>query len=176
MPFGNHALAAAAILTIGLGGCQGSGSHAGLRGSPAGVPILFESIDGPPAPVKTALAGELSTAARERHVSIANAGTTARYRVRGYVSTEKTAEGGAALAFVWDVFDAEKHRAKRITGSSPVTGSAASWSGLDEDALAQLAAQSMVEIATFLSEAPATVASASSTGDPASPPLSFAAQ
>ena len=173
MPFGNHALAAAAILTIGLGGCQGSGSYAGLKGSPAGVPILFESIDGPPAPVKTALAGELSTAARERHVSIAGAGTQARYRVRGYVSTEKTADGGAALAFVWDVFDAEKHRAKRITGSSPVTGSAPSWSGLDQDALAQLAAQSMDEIATFLSEVPASVASA---GDPASPPLSFAAQ
>src|SRR3954452_24508995 len=110
MPFRQAALVAAAIMTTSLGACHTPGSSASLNGSPAGVPIQFESIDGPPAPVKAALAGELSAAARERHVEIAGAGTPARYRVRGYLSTETTAGGETALAFVWDVFDADKRR------------------------------------------------------------------
>jgi hypothetical protein len=164
------ALVAAVLMALSLGACQNSGSSANLNGSPEGVPIQFESIDGPPAPVQSALAGELSTAARERHVEIAAAGTPARYRVRGYLSTEKTADGDTALAFVWDVFDADKRRAKRITGFSPIrTGAAKSWSGLDKQALAELAAQSMNEIAGFLSQAPTLMASASPVDGSATP-------
>jgi hypothetical protein len=176
MPFRQTALAAAAIVTTSLGACQNLGSSASLNGSPEGVPIQFESIDGPPAPVKTALAGELSMAARERKGEMAGAGMPARYRVRGYVSTETTADGEPALTFVWDVFDADKRRAKRITGSSPIRSAGAkSWSGLDKQALAQLAAQSMNEIAGFLSQAPTQMASAASV-DGAALPESFAAQ
>lgn len=170
------ALAAAAILTASLGGCQ-TGSYASLKGSPSGVPILFESIDGPPAPVRTALAGELSAAAKARHVDIASTGTPARYRVRGYLSTARADEGDATLSYVWDVFDAEKHRAKRITGSSPIgTASTPSWSALDRDALARLAARSMDEIADFLSEAPTVVAEDKPAGSDATPSLGFAVQ
>ena len=143
---------AAAGLFLGLAACQ----SAGLGGSPAGVPIAVEIIDGPPAPVRTALAGELVAAANERQVEIVATGAPARYRVRGYLSTETNPEGETSLAFVWDVFDAEKRRAKRLTGSSPIRSAAANpWSGLDKEALAKLAAQSMDEIAGFLSEAKA---------------------
>jgi hypothetical protein len=153
---------AAAVVTLGLGACQGSGgSVAGLRHSPAGVPVAFDSIDGPPPTVKTAFAGELAAAANDRQVEIAGTGASARYRVRGYLSTEPSADGNTNLAYVWDVFDAEKRRAKRITGSSSLQKAAAEpWSGLDKDTLRRLAAMSMDEIAGFLSETPAVVAAA----------------
>jgi len=55
------------------------------------------------------------------------------------------------VAYVWDVFDSQKRRAKRLEGSSPVP--AASISTLDKQALAKLAQASMDEIADFLSAA-----------------------
>jgi hypothetical protein len=146
---------AAALAIAGLGACQASGgSFASLGGSPSGVPIAFVSIDGPPAPVRSALTDELVTAAASRQIEIAGAGAPARYQVRGYLSAETSASGETALAYVWDMFDAEKRRAKRLTGTSPVPVSAADpWSGLDQAALARVAAASMDEIAGFLTEA-----------------------
>jgi hypothetical protein len=146
-------LAAAAMATLGLGACQGSGSSfSSLDGSMAGAPIAVESIDGPPDAVKTALAAELVSAASARKVEIAPAGAPARYRLRGYLSTETTAEGDTTLAFVWDVFDSKQRRATRIAGTSPArTAAAKPWSGLDKEALSKLAARSMDEIAGFLS-------------------------
>jgi hypothetical protein len=146
-------LAAAAMATLGLGACQGSGSSfANLDGALSGAPIAVESIDGPPDAVKTALAAELVSAASARKVEIAKAGAPARYHLRGYLSTETTADGDTALAFVWDVFDSKQRRATRIAGTSPArTSPAKPWSGLDREALAKLAARSMDEIAGFLS-------------------------
>jgi hypothetical protein len=146
-------LAAAAVATLGLGACQGSGSSfSSLDASSSGAPIAVESIDGPPDAVKTALAAELVSAASERQVEIAQAGTPARYHLRGYLSTQATADGDPALAFVWDVFDSKQRRATRIAGTSPIrTAPAKPWSGLDKEALAKLAARSMDEIAGFLS-------------------------
>lgn len=147
---------AAPVLLAALGACQsggGQGSFASLRASPAGVPIALEVMDGPPAPVRTALTQELAAAASARQVELAGASAPARYRVRGYLSAESDAEGGLALAYVFDVFDAEKRRATRLAGSSPIrTAAADPWSGLDQDTLAELAGRSMDEIAAFLSE------------------------
>ncbi|HEU6441786.1 MAG TPA: hypothetical protein VFF38_05455, partial [Microvirga sp.] len=74
---------AAIAMTMVLGACQGSL----LSGSPEGVPVAVESIDGAPAPVQAALLGELATAASERRVELVGSSDDARYRVRGYIST-----------------------------------------------------------------------------------------
>jgi hypothetical protein len=153
-------LAAPAVL-IGLAACQ----ETAVRGSPAGIPVALESIDGIPATTKTALTSELSAAASSRQVELAGASSTARYRVRGYLSKETTTEG-TSLAFVWDVYDAEKRRAKRLTGSSPMRSSS-DPAGLDKETLAKLAAMSMDEIAEFLAESksgPTVTADASGGG------------
>jgi hypothetical protein len=172
-----HALQlAAAAMVVGLAACQ-SGSLMG--GSPAGIPIAFESIDGPPPPVKTMLEEELVSAASSRQVELAGMDSQARYRVRGYLSAEASAEGGTALAFVWDVFDAEKRRAKRLTGSSAIrVASGDVWTGLDREALRKLAAQSMDEIAGFLSESRSEAPTATAEAAPASADgaLGFATQ
>jgi hypothetical protein len=135
---------AAAAMMISLGACQGS-----VSGSPEGVPVALESIDGAPAKVQTALIGELATAASDRKVELVDSSAQARYRVRGYISTE-TAEGETKVAYVWDVFDAQKRRAKRLAGSSPVSIGSSSISSIDKETLAKLAAASMDEIAEFL--------------------------
>lgn len=148
--FWHAARLAAPVLLVGLAACQETGSASAVRGSPAGIPVALESIDGVPATTKTALTSELTAAASTRQVELAGASSSARYRVRGYLTKETTAEG-TALAFVWDVYDAEKRRAKRLTGSSPIPRSADPAS-LDKETLAKLAAMSMDEIAEFLAE------------------------
>jgi hypothetical protein len=135
---------AAAAMMISLGACQGS-----VSGSPEGIPVALESIDGAPAKVQTALIDELATAATDRKVDLVGSSAQARYRVRGYISAD-TSEGGTKVAYVWDVFDAQKRRAKRLTGSSPVSISSGSISSIDKETLAKLAAASMDEIADFL--------------------------
>jgi hypothetical protein len=158
-------LLAAALMAVSLGACQGDS----FGGSPEGVPIALESIDGAPDPVRAALIDELSTAASDRKVELVGVSAEARYRVRGYLSTETT-EGRTKVAYVWDVFDSQKRRAKRLSGSSPVTVPSGSLTDLDKATLAKLASASMDEIAEFLAaakaEEPFQTAEAS-TGQPA---------
>ena len=140
-----HARLGAIALTMALGACQGT-----FSASPEGIPVALESIDGAPVPIRAALTEELATAATDRKVDLVGASAEARYRVRGYLSTA-TENGETKVAYVWDVFDSQKRRAKRLEGSSPVP--AASISSLDKQALATLAQASMGEIAEFLSAA-----------------------
>jgi hypothetical protein len=158
-------------LVAGLAACQGAGPSIG--GSPAGVPIALESIDGPPSQIRTALIGELNTAASDRKVDLVGASAQARYRVRGYLSAETADGGGTKVAYVWDVFDSQNKRAKRLTGASPVLASYTSLSALDKETLARLANSSMDEIAEFLStakgESPIQTAEAALEADPVAP-------
>jgi hypothetical protein len=137
---------AAMAMTMALGACQGPL----MSGSPEGVPVAVESIDGAPAPVQTALLNELATAASDRKVDLVGSNAEARYRVRGYLSTA-TEDGETKVSYVWDVFDAQKRRAKRLEGSRPVTLASGSVSAIDKETLAKLAQSSMDEIADFLS-------------------------
>ncbi|WP_150117468.1 hypothetical protein [Microvirga vignae] len=133
-------------ITMALGACQGSL----MGGSPEGVPVALESIDGAPAPIQTALLDELATAASDRKVELVGSSAEARYRVRGYLSTA-TEDGETKVSYVWDVFDSQKRRAKRLEGSRPVTLASGSISAIDKETLAKLAQSSMDEIAEFLS-------------------------
>ena len=137
---------AAMAMTMALGACQGSLTS----GSPEGVPVAVESIDGAPAPVQTALLNELATAASDRKVELVGSSAEARYRVRGYISTA-TEDGETKVSYVWDVFDAQKRRAKRLEGSRPVALASGSVSAIDKETLSKLAQSSMDEIADFLS-------------------------
>jgi hypothetical protein len=166
----NWALPLMAAMAVALGACQETrgGVFGFAFGSPAGVPIAFDTIEGAPAPVRTALARELAAAAARRQVQLVGWSNQARYRVRGYLTTEPSPDGGTALAFVWDVFDPHSGRAKRVTGSSPIrSASRDPWTGLDKAALARLADESMHEIASFLSASAA--AGMTPTPTPASP-------
>lgn len=141
---------AALVAGLALGACQGAGGLAG--GSPAGKPIAVWSIEGAPPEVQTALTSELAEAATQRRVELVGLGQGARYRMKGYLTPGRSPEGGEEVAFVFDVFDAQERRAKRVAGSSPIRAAGRDpWQGLDRDALRRLAARSMEEIAAFLS-------------------------
>ncbi len=137
----------------GLAACQTTGTA--TNGSPAGVPITVDIVDGAPQRVKTAFASEIYSAAAAKKVDLVQGDSQARYQVRGHLSTNVDAAGSSTVAVVWDVFDTEKRRARRLTGSSPIRAGAQphSWQGLDKETLAKLAASSMDEIAAFLAEA-----------------------
>ncbi|MCB8821595.1 hypothetical protein [Microvirga rosea] len=140
---------AAVAMTMLLGACQ---TDSLSSGSPEGVPIALESIDGAAPPVRTALINELTTAAADRKVALVGSTAEARYRVRGYLSTQ-TVKGETKVAYVWDVFDSENRRAKRLEGTSPAKVAGKAISASDKEALAKLASASMDEIAQFLSDA-----------------------
>src|SRR3954470_124045 len=163
---GSFLIRAAAVgaLAGGLAACQsGGGGLLASGGSPAGKPIAVESIEGVSPAMKTALTDQLASAATSRRVELVGTGA-ARYRVRGYLSAEPSDGGGTQLAFVWDVFDAQKRRTKRVTGTSPIRS--ASLEGLDKETLRKLAADSMDELATFLSASASTPAGEAAEPEP----------
>ena len=61
-------------------------------------------------------------------------------------------EGGKpSFAWVWDVYDADKRRALRISGEEPATGRARdAWSAADDQVLRGMARSGMERIAAFL--------------------------
>lgn len=142
----------AALLLLGLAACQSTAGGPGPLVSAPGVPITLSVVNGPPGDLDGALQRELQAAAAARRVEVVDEPGSARYRVMGYLSTEPTPEGGTAVAYVWDVFDAAKRRARRVAGSSPLPAGAKGdpWSGLDREGLRRLAEASMNEIATAL--------------------------
>jgi len=165
---------AAAFAT--LAACQSTG--VAFNGSPSGVPITVDIVDGAPNAVKTAFASEIVSAAATKKVDLVPADDQARYRVLGHLSTEAGADGEPVLAVVWDVVDADKRRAKRITGSTPIrAASAARGENLDKETLAKLAATSMDEIAAFLAETKSGSTQTADLGATAgAAPLGFAAR
>ena len=93
-------LAAAAA---GVAACQDAGGRAASPGLPgagaSGTPIAVAIIEGALQKVRAALASELSSAAAARRVEVVGPGAAVRYRVRGYLTAETTAEDGPTLAF-----------------------------------------------------------------------------
>ena len=115
--------------------------------------------------MKTAFASELAAAATTRRVDLVGAGGEARYRVRGYVSTQTNPQGEPVLTFVWDVFDAESVGRSASQGRARCAPPPADRPSAAPPTLgrvstrrpSQLASKSMDEIAAFLSEAKAGV-------------------
>jgi hypothetical protein len=119
------------------------------------VPIAFESIDGAPDALKGEFASALVSEASARRVEVVPSDGPARYRLRGYLTTYQSDDGRTMLAFVWDVFDAAKRRARRLEGAMQAGRSGPDpWSTIGTAQLQQAASQSMNEIASFLAGNP----------------------
>jgi hypothetical protein len=158
------------VAATALGGCQqGTASLGGARVSAPGVPIAVESIAGAPDGVTSRFSTALATEASARQVELVGGESNARYRVRGYLSAEPTEDGSTSLAFVWDVFDAQKKRAQRVQGASIASARAGQnpWDGVDQTTVSKAASESMDAIAGFLTTSPSVV-SASAAATPAS--------
>lgn len=151
--FGTVAVPAFALA---LAGCQETTSVASARVDAPGVPVSVQSISGAPDNVTTSFASLLGEAAADRQMEIVPGDKPARFRVRGYLTAQPTADGQTALAFVWDVYDAKRQLAQRVQGESvgKRAGGNDPWAGIDQSVVAAAASESMNQIAGFLAAQP----------------------
>jgi hypothetical protein len=141
-------LVVGAVLGPVLGACQ---TNTVAMNAPPGMPVALESIEGAPDAVKTELTSALATAAADRKIELVPS-QDARYRIKGYVTAYDHQDGHTEISYVWDVFDGDNRRAKRIEGVSPARTAAGSsaWTAVDQATLDKVASTSMNEVAGFL--------------------------
>ena len=146
---------AACLAPLALAACQDVGFEASVPSRMApGVPIIVETIEGPPAEVQTALAGAIARAAAAHQVTVVDDGASARFHLRGYLTAGAADNGKTALTYVWDVFDSANRRAQRVTGVEVMAADPADpWSNVDDRGLQRIASKSMDGIADFLADA-----------------------
>jgi hypothetical protein len=146
------------------GELAGQGQTAATRRpdiSPGGATISM-AVDGAPETVAARLTTAMATAAAEREIVVTDA-KKAKYLVRGYVSAYPV-DGGVAIAYVFDVFDAKRHRAQRLNDAVTVktTGDEKTvqepWAFADDKALAGIATRSADDLAAYLSTTPEAAA------------------
>ncbi|WP_428030740.1 hypothetical protein [Ancylobacter sp.] len=140
------------LAALALGACQTNGGNkpvAATSISSGTKTIAFESIDGPPEPVFDRLVAGLSTEAKARQMPIVSRGSTAAYRVRGYLAAS-VANGKGEVDWVWDVFDADSDRVLRVAGREKLGPGKDVWSRMDDETVQRIAAQSLDEISSRL--------------------------
>ena len=147
----------AALCAIGLGACTlEERPILSTPMQPQGATVAFESIDGPPPGAFHQLVQNLNNEAQARRLAVVSRETPSAYRVRGYLSATKD-QGKTTIAWVWDVFDTEQHRALRIDGEEIAKGDHRdAWAAADDAMLGRIAASSMDQLATFLTSPEAT--------------------
>lgn len=148
------ALLVAACTTDGAPGPTAStGVSAGRNAT-----IAFESVDGPPARLYQTFVSTLAEEATARRVQVVSRTGPAEYRVRIYLAAQ--IEGRQTrISWVWDVYDAEKRRALRITGEDvgPRKGTDG-WSVADDPMMRRMARASLDQLGAFLDSGPAPIA------------------
>jgi hypothetical protein len=146
---------AVAALAASAAGCSSLPSSNGRMSLASAVSpsatVAFESIDGPPPEVFRKLVADLNAEAGTRKIAVVSRDGAATYRVRGYVSAlverDKT-----TFAWVWDVYDADKRRAMRISGEELAAAGKRrdAWAAADEQVLRRMARNGMDQMSGFL--------------------------
>lgn len=141
------------LLGLAVSGCVGSGQIANLteaRRSTIGV----ESVDGPPSTVVHNFVKTLKDEAGAQQIAVVPPGE-ANYRLRGYLAAHGE---GAATSISWalDVYDAEQHRAFRLSGEEKSSGRM--WAAADDRVLHRIARAGIGQFAAFLATAGPTAA------------------
>jgi hypothetical protein len=151
---GRLGLTAAALLAIALsaGGCVtgGDGRMNAMAQSGSGATLAFDSIDGPPPQVFERFVEALNTEAQGKALPIASRQGASTYRVRAYLAAQVN-RGRTAIAWVFDVYDANQQRTLRLSGEEPAgkTGRDA-WTVADASLLRKIAQNGMNGIAALM--------------------------
>jgi hypothetical protein len=165
--FGARQAAAVAALALALAGCAGNAAPVLMQAQLRGPSIAFESIDGPPLPIFQKLVANLSAEAEQRQILVVSRAGQPVYRVRGYLAALMS-HGKTHIGWVWDVYDAQKHRAFRIAGEEVFSGkSADAWALLDDEMVSRIARTSMDRLVAFLAAPDTAVAGAPPSATPA---------
>lgn len=174
-------LLAAFALAPGLAGCVETAQEVSVAApappryelarradvSPKGAGVALASLDGAPEPVAKRFGEALAAEAGAREVVFVEP-AKALYQLRGYLVATPVKDG-VSIAWVWDVFGPGKARARRMTDELTVKAKASAdpWSGVDDAALASIAARSADDLAAFLSNTPEAIAAARMPARPA---------
>jgi len=135
---------------MALVGCTHDGQPSLLAAQPRGATVAFESIDGPPPAQFHTLVQKLNDEAQTRRLAVISRESPSAYRVRGYL-TAKVVKGQTTIAWFWDVFDGDQHRALRISGEEMAKGRYRDpWAAANDAMLERIARSSMEQLATFL--------------------------
>jgi hypothetical protein len=154
-------------LCLMAGGCASIGQALGPSAPLRDASIAFESIDGLPRDLSQKLARDLDEEAAALRIAVVPSGGEAAYRVRGYLAAH--AQGAAtSIAWAWDVYDSDLHRAFRLSGeepAGPLPGTAAGrapdgrgWAAVDDAVLRRIARTGMQQLVDFMAAAPAPAA------------------
>src|SRR5438067_1823037 len=159
-------------LALALAGCANESAPILMQAQLRGPTIAFESIDGPPLPIFQKLVARLSAEAEQRQILVVSRAGQPAYRVRGYLAALMT-HGKTHIGWVWDVYDAQRHRAFRIAGEEVFSGKRAdAWALLDDEMLSRIAHTSMDRLVAFLGAPDNAVAGAGAA--PSATPAAFA--
>jgi hypothetical protein len=139
----------AAVCATALAGCSTDGQPIASTSAPHGATVAFESIDGPPPAIFHKLVQNLNEEAQAHQLAVVSRESPSVYRVRGYLSAH-VMKGHTAIAWVWDVYDSEQHRALRITGTEEGNARQRTWVAADDAMLHKIARTSMEQLAAFL--------------------------
>lgn len=141
------------VLALAASGCTTDRAASPVAAA-SGPTIAFESIDGPPPAVFNRLVDNLGTEAEARRMAVVSRRGQAKYRVRGYLAASVEA-GKVQIGWVWDVYDAERRRALRISGEETAAGRkpADAWAAADESMLRRIAQTSLDRMMAFLTDA-----------------------
>jgi len=134
--------------------------------SPSGATVAFVDLGGAPVQVGQRFASSMAQALGARKIASDEPGN-ANYLVRGHMSAY-AAEGGIAVAYVWDIYDSRRRRLQRLEDEVMVKGGGADpWSAVDEKTLASIAGRSADELAAFLTNTPEAIAGSVASSAPA---------
>jgi len=161
-------LGAALLLALGAAACNSTTAQAPMPISGArGPTIAFESIDGPPESIYTKLVQSLAEEAGARQIAVVSRGAPAQYRVRIYAATIVYSKR-SVVQWVWDVYDANQQRARRLSGEEPMTGAGrTTWAAADDQLIRKIARVGMDRLVAFLANPPREPASPTPDGAPA---------
>jgi len=111
--------------------------------------VAFESIDGPPETLFHKLVTQLAKEANARQVAIVSRESPAQYRIRGYVAAHVQGKR-TTITWVWDIYDADRERAMRLTGEAPGASPQRAWAAADDGVVTRMARDGMSRLAAFL--------------------------
>jgi len=138
-----------AACALALGGCNTDNQPVSIA-QPRGASVAFDSLDGLPPGQFQKLVQNLNEEAQTRQLSVTSREQPSAYRVRGYLAL-KVSKHQTTVAWVWDVFDQDEHRALRISGEETAkVRHRDAWAAADDVMLQRIAHTSMEQLAAFL--------------------------
>ncbi len=111
------------------------------------IPVKIAAVEGMPVERHDAVIAAVRGEALVHSIELTE--TNPRFYLRGYLGLQDR-DGETRLGFVWDVFNADQTRARRITAD--VGTSSASWDDVGDAEIRNAAAKAMTEVAAFLAE------------------------